>query len=261
MIGASSTRTGASSSHARGARRLALLALAALALLAAPSAHATADPLWSRSADSLAALIPDSTVTVEILAPGYSKRAEGFAVRIEAAARQNPSWFQAYTRSHPRGAPPWHPNLGITRAEYTEYLMDARSTPMVVTQRTTLRFVRIGTGRRWRLKGWGKLAPLEGSVLNLEVNRVEGRRGRLDGMGIAYASTSDETSLPWRWYGVWKSARPSGGPSGAPTSGASLHLGALADDRNVGLYWTFRRFDARARLEDEFLLLRYPKPR
>jgi hypothetical protein len=42
---------------------------------------------------------------------------------------------------------------------------------------------------------------------------------------------------------------------------ASLHLGPLGDGASVGLYWTYRRYNNGARLDDEFLLLRFARPR
>lgn len=251
----------AAARHSRvSARRLGAVAIAAIGLFSILGNSPASDARWRLSADSLAALVPDSVVTVDILTPQYSKQVEGLAVRLASAARRNPEWFQAHTRAHPGGAPPWHPNLGITRAEYTEYLIESRSAPMAVSQRMTLRFVRQGAARRWRLQGWGKLAPLNGLILDLDRNQVEGRRGKLEGKGIAHASATDATPLAWQWYGVWKAAHQTGDAKRGQALQASLHIGPLAKGREVGMYWTYRRFNNGARLDDEFLLLRYARP-
>ena len=43
--------------------------------------------------------------------------------KVETAARQNPEWFEEYSTSSPPGSPlPFHENLGLTRAEYDDYI-------------------------------------------------------------------------------------------------------------------------------------------
>jgi hypothetical protein len=243
---------------------LAVLPTLLLMLLAAPvpPARANALPVGRAALDSLAALIPEGAVTVEMLAPSYSRRTEEIAVRMEAAARHNPAWFQAYTRRYPVSPLPWHPNLGVTREEYQEYLLGSKTAPMAVTQRATLTFEREPARRRWRIHGWGKLQPLDGLLIDLERNTIDGRRGSLPGLGVIAAEAASGSPLAWRWYGVWKAAHRMGDPlHGGQAMSASLHLGPLGDGRSAALYWTYRRYNNGARLNDEFLLLRYPLPR
>lgn len=238
---------------------LLLVAPCGAALAAAPAA---ALPAGRAALDSLAGLLPEGPVTVEILAPRYTRRIEGLAARMQASARRNPGWFQAYTRRFPSPPLPWHPNLGITRAEYEEYLAGSKGAPMAVTQRATLRFERESGRRRWRLHGWGKLAPLDGLLIDLERNAVEGRRGPMPGLGLAAPDEGSDSPLAWRWYGVWKAAHRSGNAqSGGQAMSASLHIGPLGDGRTTALYWTYRRYNNGARLDDEFLLLRFERSR
>lgn len=218
-------------------------------------------PAGRAALDSLATLLPDGPVTVEVLAPKYGVRIEGIAARMQAAARRDPAWFQAFTRANPRPPLPWHPNLGITRAEYQEYLIGSRSAPMAVTQRATLRFRRREARRIWQLEGWGKLTPVNGLVIDLERNEAGGKRGPLPGLGLAAPQEVHDASLGWRWYGVWKATHQVGDPrKRGQAMSATLHLGPVGDGRQVALYWTYRRFNNGARLDDEFLLLRFPRP-
>lgn len=241
------------------ARRPLLVSLFVFTL--AGPAHA-ALPAGRAALDSLAALLPDGAVTVEILAPHYTTRIEGLAARMQASARRNPAWFQAYTRAHPVPPLPWHPNLGVTRAEYQEWILGSRDAPMAVTQRATLRFVREEARRRWTLQGWGKLTPLNGLLIDLERNEVGGKRGPLIGLGVIAPDDPAKAPLDWRWYGAWKAAHRVGDTQQqGQAMSASLHFGPLADGASVAMYWTYRRYNNGARLDDEFLLVRFPRPR
>jgi hypothetical protein len=231
------------------------VALAMSALLSFPGAAGERMDM----AASIEALIPEKEVTVDLLSPKYPKSVEDLAVRMEQAARRNPAWFQAYTRRFARPLP-WHPNLGVSKPEYEEYLRTARTAPMGVTQRAILRFERDGTARRWTLRGWGKLQAINGTVLDLERNVVRNRRGTLSAIGIA--SPEANSALQWKWYGVWKSTHTVGDPMrGGQALNASLHFGPLTDGRSAGLYWTYRRFNGGKQMDDEFLLLRFPLER
>lgn len=225
--------------------------LALVLALVSPRACAAAS-----FADSVAALIPDTTVTVDILTPGYSQRMQELSQKMLIAARSNPKWFEAYTQRY-RQPLPWHPNLGLTRAEYMEYLDSGKSTAYVVRQRAKLEFNRIGTMRAWRLHGWGLLQPLDGVVIDAEHNVTRApKRGALPGKGIV-APTDPTVSLDWRWYAVWKAIHQVGDATrGGKALILALHMGPLGDGR-TGLYWTERHINMGPGLNDEFLLLRF----
>ena len=87
-----------------------LLAVLMALLLVAPAFVRTPDArAYPRggAADSIARIIPTKPVVVEILSPKLSREVEDIAVKLEAAARHNPAWFQAYTQRHTR--PPLSP--------------------------------------------------------------------------------------------------------------------------------------------------------
>ncbi len=220
----------------------------------APVAHAYA---YGSAADSIARLIPAKPVVVEILSPKLSKEVEDIAVKMEAAARRDPRWFQAYTAGHPRPLP-YHPNLGVTKPEYARYLDESANTPLAVTQRVTLTFARDGRRNRWTLKGWGKLAPLNGTVIDLDAGTATNRRGRMELLGTARPTSPEMRSrLDWAWFGSFRSAHLVGPKGSQQMLVASLHLGPMRDGRQVGLYWSYRRVNGGARMDDEFLLLRW----
>lgn len=238
-----------------------LLAAAVLCALALAPVFAPAPParafVRGGAADSIFRLIPAKPVVVEILSPKLSKEVEDIAVKMEAAARHNPRWFQSYTASHARPLP-YHPNLGVTKPEYERYLDESANTPLAVTQRATLTFARDGNRNRWTLQGWGKLAPLNGTVIDLDAGTASNRRGTLALLGTAQP---DDRSMPsrldWAWFGSFRAAHLVGPKGAQQMLVASLHVGPTRDGRQVGLYWSYRRVNGGARMDDEFLLLRW----
>jgi hypothetical protein len=242
--------------HPIPASRL-LPALGVVLALIGPSG---ARPAQARTAaDSLAAILPSAAVTVEILTPDYTRRVEELAVKMNAAARANPQWFQAYMREY-GGNAPWHPNFGLTPVEYKEYVSSARSSKWKVRERATLRFERVAGRRRWALHGWGVLTPFEGLVIDLDSQRVESRKGPLPFVGIA-APQTDPGSLGWLWFGTWKASHRVGDPLvGGQSLDVSFHLGPLAGGRQGAIYWTSRRVNRGVQLADEFMLVRFPLP-
>ena len=207
-------------------------------------------------ADSVARLLPDGPVMVEILAPEFSPRMQELSGKLRVAAARDPRWFQKYAREQPRPMP-WHVKLGLTRVEYDEYVRGGRSATLAVRARAQLTFERTRGARRWTLHGQGPLANMEGTVIDLDANQVSTHLGVLPGQGIAQPNEPG-AALDWRWFAVWKATHQSGDPmNGGETTQASLHLGPLAHGRSAAIYWTGRRVSMGRSLGDEFLLLRF----
>lgn len=242
-----------------------LFAMSLTAVLVAPAfmparlAHAY--PRGS-AADSIGRIIPAEPVVVEILSPRYSREVEDLAVRMEATARRNPGWFQAYT--HRYGRPlPYHPKLGVTKLEYQQYLDESANTPLAVTQRATLTFKRQGSANRWVLSGWGKLAPINGTIIDLDRGYAQNRRGLMPLLGTAAPDKAPQGSrLDWKWFGTFRSNHKMGDVRvGGQALVASFHMGPLMDGQNVGIYWSYRRFNGGKQMDDEFLLVRFAAPK
>lgn len=233
--------------------RLPVPAFALALVLALPPAHALTE------ADRIEALIPDSTVTAEVLTPDYSQRVQEISRRLINSAQADPVWFQNWIARHPNMPLPWHPNLGISRPEYDLYMREGTKAKYEVRTRVRLTFQRAGSARRWTLHGWGLLTPIDGLTIDLDRgNAVSSRWGALPFLGIA-RPTDPGVQLPWNWYGVWKDSHVIGDPrKNGQALTLSLHVGPLGDGRMVGLYWTSRRLNRGRQLADEFLLVRFP---
>ena len=237
------------------ARRAAAALLVALLAWLTPSRALAITP---GLADSIARLIPDGAVTVDILTPQYSPRMQEIARRLDDARQANPHFFQAWVASHPGGPPPWNPAFNVTRAEYDDYLREGRAAPFVTRTHARLAFQRAGRARRWTLHGWGLLGPLDKLVLDVDGGKVVSPgAGVLPLFGVA-SPNEPGVQLKWRWYAVWKAQHAIGDPAhGGQAMQASLHVGPLDDGHTTGMYWVLRRFNKGQRLEDEFLLLRF----
>lgn len=238
-------------------RALQLRGLALLVLLAA-CVPAGARAANATLADSIAALIPRGDVTVEILLPQYTPKMQEIARKIDDARQANPRFFQEWLAKHPGGPPPWNPVFGVSRPEYEQYMRDGRNPVFEVGSRARLGFQRDGRARRWTLRGWGKLAPLDHVVIDLDAGRVVSpRAGVLPLLGRSAPSDAG-VQLKWRWYAVWKAQHVIGDPvHGGQALQASFHVGPLDDGRTTGMYWTMRRYNGGRKLADEFLLLRF----
>lgn len=242
----------------RSLRAAAALVLAAVLLSPAP-AHAAVRPSL---ADSIARLLPDGEVPVEILTPQYSERMSEIARKIDSARRANPRFFQGWLAAHPGGPPPWNPAFGVTRAEYEDYLREGRTASFKIRQRARLTFTRNGRSHVWKLTGWGLLGPVNTMVIDADQGMVASpRSGVLPLIGVS-APNEPGVQLPWLWYAVWRAEHVVGDPrKGGQALQASLHIGPLGDGHTTGLYWVSRRFNGGTRLADEFLLLRFPSGR
>jgi hypothetical protein len=205
-------------------------------------------------------MLPEGKVTAEILTPDYPPRVQAIIRELDNARQANPKFFQAWLARHPGGPPPWHPLLGVTRAEYDEYLRTGRSAPFAVRTRVELTFLRAPHTRRWTLHGWGLLTPLEGVTIDIDKDQVTSPRWGLLPFLATSAPNEPGVQLPWRWYGVWKASHQTGDPAhGGQALQASLHVGPLGDGSMTGMYWVARRFNNGTKLADEFLLLRFPR--
>ncbi len=238
-----------------------LVALTSIALIPCLRGTVVAQPRASASAQALESLIPDTTVVVEILRPDYSQEVEKIAVGIHAAMRRDPGWFQNYLARHD-GTPPWHPKLGVSAEDYARYIEASKRTPVSVQQRAKLTFIRDGTRRRWVMKGWGLLAPLSNVVIDLDRDRAIGRFGSLPWKGVSRPDPEQPTSLDWVWFGEFVSSHVVGDPRlGGKALQNTLTIGPVAGGRQVGMYWTVRRLGMGNRIDDQFLLLRFARPR
>lgn len=193
----------------------ALLPAAAFGLLAAcssgapvnntaPAAAAPASQAGPAPApvSNAAAFLPTpGTHAARAMAMAVPPEAEALARRMTAAIQANFAWYRAYAAQHPQGELPWHPNLGISEAEYARFQTLSGQIALREIGRPTLTVTRQPDGGL-RLATNGAAAPLDGIILYPDRNQVETPLGRLATAGAAANHQARSPTGPWegvRW--------------------------------------------------------------
>ena len=168
---------------------------------------------------------------------------EALAGRIRTAMRARPDWFRAYAAQHPQGELPWHPNLGVSEAEYRRFLALTHDLVLTEIGRVSLTVTRRPDGGL-ALAATGPGAPIDGIVVAPGRDRVETPRGALGRRSVVDNREPRSPTGPWR--GVqWSNV---GSSRGRPVM---LAFGRRAAGDRI-LYYDFGPTDA------ETVILLYP---
>lgn len=154
-------------------------------------------------ADSTQSLIPVGTVratSMDLVAP---PRLQELMRRFQATAQRDPQWWMEYVKANARpGEPlPYHPNLGLSEAEYREMLGmsdEMRLAPVGEGELT----VRTEGDSRYVLDGGRAFPDLTGIAIDLARNRVETPLGVLTPGDPIEPSPGQAATGPWhgvRW--------------------------------------------------------------
>ncbi|MFU8892238.1 MAG: hypothetical protein ACNA8L_01290 [Luteolibacter sp.] len=80
--------------------------------------------------------------------------------KVEAAARLDPEWFQEYSTTSSPGTPlPFHEKLGLTRAEYDDYIVLWRKREFRPMEEVML-LLRKSTGDNWTIIATGEAGAI-----------------------------------------------------------------------------------------------------
>lgn len=125
----------------------------------------------------------------------------GLAQRIAAAVQRNPSWLKAYVAEHANreGALPYHPNFGVSEAEYARMLSMVGRMALQEVGRVNLSVSR-STDGSLTLSSSGRAARLNGIAIHPEKDVVETPFGRLTHR--VAINQEDPNSPTGRWKGV-----------------------------------------------------------
>ena len=124
-------------------------------------------------------LLAPGTRKCEVLDLQPSARLAPLMERFLAAGRANPDWFVAHAANSPPGPLPWHPNLGFTRDEWSEYLRLLDSDIHLVT--IGAGSLQIGSRGRGQYVFLGEFEDLHEVTLNLSEQRVTTPLGNCTG--------------------------------------------------------------------------------
>jgi hypothetical protein len=126
------------------------------------------------------------------------KQAE-ITARLQKAMQENYTWFIDYMKTVPEGQPlPYHEKMNITKAEYEEYLKNAKNTEIVPSAKESLIIQK--DGETISFKGTGRLVIFDSVKIDLSKNIVTFRGYQLpyvDSVRI----TNDKNGLKSKWFG------------------------------------------------------------
>jgi hypothetical protein len=188
---------------------------------AAPEAAANQAVSAATTLANAAAFLPTpGTHPARAMAMAVPPEAEALAARMTTAIRANFAWYRSYAAQHPQGELPWHPNLGISQAEYARFQTLAGQIALREIGPVTLTATRRPDGGL-ALAADGAATPLNGIILSPGRDQVQTSLGQLGNVG---ATANRQARSP---TGPWEGVRWTNAGSGAP------HRVALAFGRRA----------------------------
>ena len=172
--------------------------------------------------------------------------------KVEAAARANPEWFEEYSTSSPPGSPlPFHENLGLTQAEYDEYLALWRQREFRPTEEVML-LLRPSFGGTWTITASGEAGMLSTLRFDPEAGTFRSPNGVLKRIEDIEA---DPDSILGEWGGPeWRFEEE----TGFGQTKENIALGRFADGKHGLVVYRIQEVSAGGtRLLDRSLVIRF----
>lgn len=176
-----------------------------------------------------------------------------FIVKVEAAARKDPKWFKEFSTSNKPGAPlPYDAKLGLTQAEYDEYLVLWNKRAFKPMEEVLLLLRQSSTGT-WAITSTGSAALI--STLRYEP-KTDSFRSPNGEMKRIEDVKADATSILGEWTGQeWKFDEE----TGLGKTKENFALGRLADKKYGILVYRAQEMSSEGtRLLDKSLVIRFP---
>jgi hypothetical protein len=190
---------------------------------------------WAES-PQLDRLLPAVEVTADVMELGAPPRMQELTQRIREAAARNPEWFEEHVAKATPGEPlPYDPRLGVSEAEYREYLQLIKTAlTMVKVKETRLRFRQQAEGV-YTVEAAG-MPDLAGITIELKKDRVRTPFGVL-GPGTTIENR-DDNGPTGPWTGTQWALEQQSSENSATV--AKLAVGRLSRDGRGILYYTAR---------------------
>ena len=172
--------------------------------------------------------------------------------KVEAAARENPEWFEEFSTASPPGSPlPFHENLGLTRAEYDDYLALWRKREFRPIEEVMM-LLRQSFGGTWSLTASGEAGMLSTLRYNPENDTFRSPNGELARIEDIQA---DPDSILGEWSGPeWRFEEET---SFGQTK-ENIAMGRFADDKHGLVVYRVQEVSSEGtRLMDRSLVIRF----
>jgi hypothetical protein len=178
---------------------------------------------------------------------------EKYVAKVEAAARKDPKWFREFSGQSKSGTPlPYDERLGLTKAEYDEYLALWEKREFKPKEQVML-LLRQSTGDTWSITSTGAASLFSTLRYNSKNDVFRSPNGEMKRIEDIKA---DSSSILGAWSGLeWKFEEE----TGLGKIKENFAIGRLADN-NYGLivYRAQELSTEGTRLLDKSLIVRFP---
>ena len=178
---------------------------------------------------------------------------EKYVAKVEAAARKDPKWFREFSGQSKSGTPlPYDERLGLTKAEYDEYLALWEKREFKAKEQVML-LLRQSTGDTWSITSTGAASLFSTLRYNSKNDVFRSPNGEMKRIEDIKA---DSSSILGAWSGLeWKFEEE----TGLGKIKENFAIGRLADN-NYGLivYRAQELSTEGTRLLDKSLIVRFP---
>jgi hypothetical protein len=141
-------------------------------------------------------LLPSDGVTVDVMQPAFPKRLQDLAMKLQGALAKDPEWTKSHVGKAKPGEPlPYDERLGLTKAEYEEFLALMKVGGMSKVATATLRVQR--DGDRIVLQFGERFPGMERIEVDLQKDSASTPAGVVADRQIIAASSGQAATGPW----------------------------------------------------------------
>ncbi len=181
------------------------------------------------------------------------KEIESYVAKVEKAARSDPKWFREFSSAAKPGQPlPYDKKLGLTEAEYTEYLALWNKREFKPVEEVML-MLRQSMGDTWSLTSTGGASTFSTLRYSSKTDVFRSPNGELKRIDDIKA---DASSILGEWSGMeWKFEEE----TGLGKTKENFALGRFADKKyGIIIYRAQELSTEGTRLLDKSLVVRFP---
>jgi hypothetical protein len=192
----------------------------------------------SARADELTDFFQQTQFTGHFMKENPSPHLLEISAKMLKAAQQNKEWLVNYlkSRSEPGKPLPYHPNLGVTEAEYREFLEQAPKAPLKEVARFEIKIVK-GAGGEMKLDTQGKVPLFEQCSFYPGEEKIVIPEGTLEKPDTSGKPDGGGIIGPWRGltFRLYDGERS---VTGEPHTSIMICIGNRISDGTAFIYYT-----------------------
>lgn len=176
-----------------------------------------------------------------------------YIAKVQTAARADPKWFREFSGQAKSGAPlPYDERLGLTKAEYDEYLALWEKRDFKPMEEVML-LLRQSSGDTWSITSTGAASTISTLRYNAKTDSFRSPNGEMKRIADI---TAEPSSVLGEWSGMeWKFEEE----TGLGKTKENLALGRMAGDKYGIIVYRAQEVSAEGTpLLDKSLIIRFP---